>query len=196
MNKYSQYNEEILLNNFFGDYVGYLVEIGAADGIANSNSRMLIEKGWKGILVEPNIYNFKKLEYLYVYGDSIILENVGCSNETKESKFYIDHNDEYHQISSFDLGWVENCKKTYGCSYEEVNMNLIKTSDLFQKHKIKKVDFLSIDTEGLDEKVIQGINFDEIEITLICLEKKSEILVDRGYEIFHETLGNTFYKKI
>lgn len=195
MNKYSQYNEEIFLNQFFGDNIGFLAEIGAADGISNSNSRMLIEKGWSGVLVEPNIYNFQKLELLYNNNKSILLENLGCSDNTIKSTFYIDHNDEYQQISSFDLSWVEKCKRIYNCRYEEVSMDLVKASDIFERHEIHKIDFLSIDTEGFDDKVIRGIDFDKVEIILICTEHESTTLVELGYKICHKTYGNIFYSK-
>ena len=40
---YSQYNEEELITNFFNSKEnGYVVDIGAVDGIVNSNSRYLI----------------------------------------------------------------------------------------------------------------------------------------------------------
>ena len=66
MNRYSQYNEEGFIDSFFKNKNnGFLVDIGAADGITNSNSRFLIEKGWGGILIEPNTKNFNKLQDLY-----------------------------------------------------------------------------------------------------------------------------------
>ena len=44
MTYYAQYNEEEIFKNFFNNKQdGFVVEVGAADGITNSNSRFLIE---------------------------------------------------------------------------------------------------------------------------------------------------------
>ena len=52
---YSQgYEQDFLIEYFNNKKNGLLVDIGAADGINNSNTRYLIENGWEGLLVEPN----------------------------------------------------------------------------------------------------------------------------------------------
>lgn len=60
-NKYSQWGEEIIVADFFGDFTGQFLDIGAFDGVTGSNTRLLAEKGWSGVLVEPNPANFVKL---------------------------------------------------------------------------------------------------------------------------------------
>lgn len=42
---------------------GLCVEFGAADGIYCSNTRRLLDKGWKGIMIEPDKDLFEKLTY-------------------------------------------------------------------------------------------------------------------------------------
>ena len=198
MNNYSQYGEEIFLIEYFKNKsLGFLVEIGAADGINNSNSRKLIENGWKGLLVEPNKNNFIKLEKIYLNTD-IILENCGCSYETKSTTFFIDQNDEYQQISTFNRDQVKFCKEAYSCEFLEQESNLIKTSELFEKHLIKNIDFLSIDTETYDLNVLKGIDFESVNIELICIEDNnvSDFLESKGYKELFRNIGNTFYKKI
>jgi len=199
--KYSQYNEEDFLLNYFNNLNnGFLVDIGAADGISNSNSRFLIESGWSALLVEPNKKNFEKIKNLYLNNKKIILENIGCSKDTIDSvDFYIDQNDEYEQLSTFSQVQVDKCKKMYNCGFKLDKVNLIKTSELFNKHLIKKIDFLSIDTESFDTNVILGINFNDCEIDLICVEHTSDILFKKlngyGYKDIHKTIGNTFFSK-
>ncbi len=207
--RYSQYNEEEFLNDYFGNKIGFVVEIGAADGINNSNSRMLIEKGWSALLVEPNVNNFERLKDLYDQNilssendkneSFIILENCGCSDITDKKTFFIDRNDEYQQLSTFSEQQVIKCKNMYSCEFEEQTIQLIKTSDLFNKHNISKIDFLSIDTEAYDENVLNGINFSIMDIDIICIETdNSEIhnkLSNEGYIICFRTAGNILYKK-
>lgn len=201
MKKYAQYNEEEFLTNYFkGINNGTLVDIGAADGINNSNSRYLIELGWSGLLVEPNKNNFQKLMELYSNNKNIILENVGCSENSLESvEFYIDQNDQYQQLSTFSTNQVLKCKKIYNCEFISDNINLIKTSDLLKKHNLFKIDFLSVDTESFDTNVILGIDFNVVDIDLICVEHSSDLLIEKltsfGYKNNHNTGGNLFFSK-
>jgi FkbM family methyltransferase len=197
MNKYSQYGEEIFLLDFFKECKGLLIEIGAADGINNSNSRRLIEEGWSAILVEPNPNNFNKLKMLYDNNQNVRLGNFGCSSETTVKPFYVDNNDHYQQLSSFSTDHVDKCKSIYNCSFDTHEIQLMKTSEFFDKFDVKEINFLSIDTEGYDYEVISGIDFNSVNIELICLEdtKGVELLNGFGYRIIHQTIGNVFLKK-
>ena len=200
MKKYAQYNEEdFLLNYFKGINNGILVDIGAADGINNSNSRYLLELGWKGLLVEPNKKNFNKLKELYLNNDNVILENLGCSETSiMDAEFYIDKNDQYEQLSTFNPNQVIKCKKMYNCGFVNDNIDLIKTSELLSKHSFNRINFMSIDTESYDLNVIKGIDFTLSDIELICVEdnnsEMNKILNDNGYKIIHKT-ANIFYSK-
>lgn len=198
---YSQYGEENFLKSFFDIKLGgIVVDIGAADGVRFSNSRFLIESGWKGILVEPNPNNFKKLTQLYQNNKNVILENVGCGEiSSKNNVFYIDKNDEHEQLSTFKTLQMQKCKKIYNCEFVSTEINVLKTSDLFKKYDMSVIEFMSVDTEDYDENVIEGINLNDVTIKLICIEhdtnKIKEKLITNGYEVVHKTVGNIFYAK-
>ena len=52
---YSQNDEEKIILDLLKDQpVGRLLDIGAFDGKTFSNSLALFEKGWSGVVVEPN----------------------------------------------------------------------------------------------------------------------------------------------
>jgi len=198
---YSQYKEELFLLEYFSNKNnGFLVDIGAADGQTNSNTKKLIDIGWSGLLVEPNKKNFDKISELYKGNDKIKKENLGCSDKTINNvKFFIDKNDEMEQCSTFSEEFSINVKNYYNCEYVETVSNLIKTSDLFKKHKIDYIDFLSIDAEGYDSLIIKGIDFNNVSVDLLCVENIDEdcsnILLEKGYSLVHQTVGNKFYKK-
>ncbi|GAG95658.1 unnamed protein product, partial [marine sediment metagenome] len=49
-----QYNEdEVVLDYFKGKPHGFVVDVGAGDGVRNSNTFCLVWKRWSGILIEP-----------------------------------------------------------------------------------------------------------------------------------------------
>jgi FkbM family methyltransferase len=198
---YTQYGEQSFLANYTEKIKsGFLVDIGAADGVIHSNSKWLIEQGWSGILVEPNEYNFNKLVNLHQNNNKIIIENCGCSNETLDNvRFFINKNDDLEQCSTFDEQFSINVKNYYNCEYVETTCNLVKTSELFKKHNIKHIDFISIDAEGYDSIIIDGIDFNQVSIDLFCVENINQecinILTNHGYNLIHQTIGNKFYAK-
>jgi FkbM family methyltransferase len=195
---YSQYGEQEFILNYFGDKKGVFIDIGAADGINNSNTKKLIENGWCGLLVEPTPVNYNKLLELYSDNNSIIVENCGCGDTSEESIFYIDNNDEYHQISTFLKEQKKGCEDYYQCTFDEIITNVYNTTELLNKHNLINIDFISIDTEGYDEKVLLGIDFSKININLICIETITDLgnnfLLKNGFELIHSTVGNKFFK--
>jgi len=199
---YTQYGEQSFLSEYSKKINGgVLVDIGAADGITHSNSKWLIEQGWSALLVEPNEYNYNKLVNLHKDNHKVIIENCGCSNETLDNvKFFINKNDDMEQCSTFSEEFSTNVKNYYNCEYVESTSNLIKTSELLKKHNITHIDFISIDAEGYDSIIIDGINFNDVVIDLICVENINynciNNLVNLGYSLIHETIGNKFYKRI
>ena len=60
---------------------------------------------------------------------------------------------------------------------------------LFDLYGIKKIDYLSVDTEGSELQVLQGINFNKVKIEVIEVEvnyphdeeKITEFLKNKGY---------------
>jgi FkbM family methyltransferase len=198
---YSQYGEQEFLLKFFENKTdGILVDIGAADGITNSNSRKLLEMGWSGLLVEPNTSNFEKLQITYSNNENIKMFNLGCSSESKKnSKFFIDKNDVYEQLSTFSEIQMENCKSYFNCEFVESTIDLIKTQELLEACFISHIDFLSVDTESYDHLVIEGIDFYKTNIKLICVEHVNQqiekIFKENNYNLIHKTIGNSFYSK-
>lgn len=199
--KFSQYNEDSILESFFKGRKGFLVDIGAADGILNSNSRKLILEGWSAVLVEPNNKNFIKSLSLYENNPEVSVFNLGCSNNSDDDViFYIDKNNQYEQLSTFSKEQMEWCKNYFKCDFVEEKVKVVKTSEFFESLKIQNIDFLSVDTESYDFNVIDGIDFEKTNIELICVEHVNEELINllekNGYVIECQDVGNTFFKKI
>lgn len=72
---YSQSGEDGIVEEIFKRLsikTGFFVEFGAYDGITMSNTRCLWEKGWSGVMIEPDKDTFVKLKQNY-HNDSRVL---------------------------------------------------------------------------------------------------------------------------
>jgi len=54
MKIYSQNLEQNYILEYFKDRRGTFIDIGANDGLTLSNTRALVELGWRGVFVEPS----------------------------------------------------------------------------------------------------------------------------------------------
>lgn len=200
--KYAQYGEDYILESLFANKTGFLCDIGAADGIRYSNSRYLIERGWSGLLIEPNPTNYKKLCDLYIDNSRIKIDNVCCyDKDAGNVDFYCDTYDGFGQISTMSYDFKNVCESIYKPNYVEHKISCLKTSSVFDRNSVPhKIDFLSVDCEGVDYEVLSGIDFSKHEIGLVCIENRDQRIHDfmtvNKYKKLCLTEGNVFYEKI
>ena len=156
------------------------VQIGSNDGMKNDPLHRYIRKnGWKGIFVEPDEANFKKLTNNYSQVNGLIFENLGIGPERGEMLFHklkdITEQEPgwYDQVGSFDREtFIKNIH--YGQDLEKriiaEPLLVITFEDLLQKNNFRKVDLLHTDTEGFDYKILRSIDFEKHDIRIVLFE--------------------------
>lgn len=165
---------------------GFFVEFGAGDGVGSSNSYWLEKaKCWKGLLIEPDP------RHIISNRNRCIIERVAVGPAKTVSFGLDDHN-------PFLSGIRRLSKK-------RIKIKCVPLSVILKKHKIDKVDFISIDTEGteleawstLDLKVWRPkVAIIEIESWGICNMTEEVIaqLTSDGYELVKLTRLNAIFK--
>ena len=173
-NYFSQYSQDKFLNEvvFFNKRNGFFIDIGAHDGISYSNS-LFFEKfnDWSGICVEPNPIVFNKLES----NRKSINLNVCIGSENKKVKFT--QIEGYSEMLSgvtekYDKKHIERINNAIlikGGKKSEIEVDMI-TLDVVVALKNKKIDFISIDTEGNEFDIINSINFDFLDVKSLVIE--------------------------
>lgn len=200
--KYSQYGEEKIIESFFENkQKGFVVDVGAADGVRYSNSRWLIEScGWEAVLVEPHPTYFGQLEDLYKSNESVKLVNAAAYSEEALLPFYLYGRDEHAQVSTLSKNFRDKVIKVHGDKFEEkpTMVKALQLSNILRD--VDDIDFLSIDCEGVDMEVIKSNDWHLYRPTLVCVEHsmpKSELhefMNSVNYTFLTETQGNTFFK--
>jgi FkbM family methyltransferase len=164
---------------------GYFVEFGATNGVALSNT-LLLEKdfGWNGILAEPASCWHEALRR----NRSV---NIDTSCVWRESNLMLEFNEadsaELSTIHLYSDADRHKEERSRGRRYKVATISLV---DLLEKFGApRKIDYLSIDTEGSEFEILSNFDFDKYEFKIITCEhnfsaKRQEIyelLTRRGY---------------
>jgi FkbM family methyltransferase len=163
---YSQNNEEKIILDYFSNKVGKFLDIGAYNPFVFSNTRKLVELGWSGVYVEPSPKCFESFLIEYKDNNKITLCNFALGEKNGTIDFYDSNGD---AISTTEVSH----KKTWeskGGNYTKISVPVVTTPDFLEKHG-ENVDFISIDTEKTNIKILDSIEFlfwDKI--SMLCIE--------------------------
>jgi len=195
-----QYGEDLILATIFKDKTkGFLVDVGAADGLHNSNSfSLLLRHGWGGVLVEPESSQYREL--LERYNERTNVVCVQCAigpNETDEAKLFCgvpSQNSDHRQSTTLVPAFREAMKKAHKISFKEQSVHVRTLTRLLRDVSCPAdFDFLSIDAEGMNYKVWQTLDTSEFSPRVVCIEGKGYRM--DGYREFCLTRGNTIYMR-
>lgn len=153
--------DEIILKNL-GTY-GFFIEAGGSDPQDQNNTHLLESNGWKGLIVEPKT-EFNQ-SYSLIRPNSIIENCVLVSSDYKESTIMGD-------FSHYMMGGVVNTH-----NFQNWNLSSYPCSTLdflLKKHDIKEVEFFSLDVEGYEIEVLNGINFSDVFFHVIVVENHEQ----------------------
>lgn len=168
-NSFSQCSEDLIIDkllNYKKD--GFYLDIGAYDPKWFSNTNRFYKKGWHGINIEPNSIRYQK--FLKSRSKDINL-NIGISTKNSNLKFYLFQPD---TISTFS---DKEAKIYQKLGFKLIDTQYVKVKRLdfiFNKYFKKEiVDFMTIDTEGGELKVLKSNNWNKFRPKIICVESFS-----------------------
>lgn len=200
---YSQEGEDLILKRYFENVKkGFYVDVGAHHPFRFSNTYIFYKMGWRGINIDAMpgsmvLFNrFRKRDI-----------NVECavSNRVKEIEYY---KFDEPALNSFDEKMSK--KREEESSYkilETVSIKSDRLDNILDKHLSrheKEIDFLTIDVEGFDYKVLTSINLTMYQPKLILFEcvggvekiRIEQYLYKYGYRFYAKTVNTYFYEKI
>lgn len=195
---YSQNNEEKVILDYFGDHVGTFADIGANNGVTLSNTRALVEKGWKGILVEPSpaVWNDLKDSLrpgVYAYPFAITTHNGEIV--LHDSGPLISQTD-HSLVSTVVPSEMERFNKV--TTYTPVKVKCFRWKTFLNRVKYKTFDFISIDAEGMDLEILKQIDLTDTK--MVCVEwngKQKEEFVNacQGFNLIAENQENLIFAR-
>lgn len=205
---YSQEGEDILLSKFFENKKepGFFVDVGAHHPKKFSNTYLFYLKGWRGINIDAMPDSM--IEFNKIRPDDINIE-CGVSNEEGELDYYVFNEPLMNTFSKKDAEIVQ--AKKYSESHELVKVIKVNTkplSKILDECLLDNVniDFLSVDVEGFDLKVLQSNNWTKYKPKLILIESLrsdlnvvseleiSKYLSEKGYLPYSKLFNTLLYK--
>jgi FkbM family methyltransferase len=177
---YSQGGEDLVLAKLLKyKSNGFYIDVGANDPIALNNTYFFYKMGWRGINFEPIpelAKNFKNKR-----NEDIVIDKA-MSNFVGETEFCLGI-DEYNVNSS--LLNMDLPKQNF------IKVSVDKLENVLNELNINKIDFSSIDTEGTEIDVLEGLNLDKYRPQFILAEynpaakandKLQPYLLTKGYQ--------------
>lgn len=145
---------------------GYFVEFGATDGLLNSNSWLLEKKfGWSGILAEPAQCWQSSLR---ANRSAIIDSRAVWSESGKSLAFWETENPELSTLAESSASDHHRSHRRRRTEYEVETVSL---NDLLGFHKApRKIDLLSVDTEGSELQVLEQFDFSKFSVSTLVVE--------------------------
>ncbi len=168
---------------------GYYIEMGAHDGVHNSNTFYFEKyKKWKGILIEPSEY----FEFLIKNrSNKNKFFNCGCSkfNEKTET-ILVGAGDFSVCVDLIEKKYADNLIKKQIQSKFNIKkkvINLRNLNSILDEAKAPKlIDFFSLDVEGMEINVLQGIDFKKYNFNYLLVECSNEIKKEQVFNFLKE----------
>lgn len=197
---FSQFGQDSYIFNklFKNKNHGTFADVGGNYPIDGNNTYLFEINGWQGIAMEPQ----DKLRFLWKDLRKTKCLDCVIGPEEKEIVF-IEAGDSEHGLSGvkdFNKVSSTNLTKTETIKIQK------RLDKILIENNLENLDYLSIDVEGYEMEVLKSIDFNKINIEIICLENNSsfnyvplvgeKIGSELGSNIIREFLKSKNYKHI
>ena len=165
---YSQFYEDYVLSYVFGGVNdGTYVDVGANDPDAMTVTKHFYVKGWRGVNIEPNPDHRARLQQSRPEDENL---EVGISDAPATLQFYR-FDPPAHGLSTFNRGIALGHGRA-GFKFDELVIPVTTLTKALEKSK--KIEgafnFLNIDVEGFERKVLDGLDFSRFPPAVVMIE--------------------------
>jgi FkbM family methyltransferase len=197
---YTQNMEDYHLSlAFAGQQSGIYVDIGAGHPVADNVSLWFYERGWRGIVVEPQ----QHLLDLYACvrpRDARVCALIGTSHGPTDFHVF----DRFHGLSTSVTAHAQ-AATALGAAYRMVQVPMMSLAELCERHDLRTIDFLKVDVEGAEADVLRGGDWQRFRPRVVVVEaiapgsgapaweEWEPLLIRQGYRFALFDTLNRFY---
>ncbi len=162
---YAQNFEDVMLNRLFSEpNSGFYIDVGAHHPVIDSVTKAFYDRGWQGINIEPVKEYFDLLQQTR---ERDINLNIAVGETESELEFF---ELESTGLSTFDRKTAYRLAEAENFTVNPYKVPLRKLGDICREQVKCQIDFLKIDVEGWEEKVILGHDWENFRPIVIVLE--------------------------
>ena len=166
---FSQLGEEKIIDNIVFrlsknfKFQKRYIDIGCYDPIKFSNTFKLYQKGWSGIVIEPNKTKTRNWEKIrprdIIINSALVPENF----KSNEIEIYKDGDSDPSETTALEA--KKNKKQAYRCK-------VIKLKEINEicKKKSMKPFLINIDIENKEDEILEDFQLIDTRIPIICVE--------------------------
>ena len=186
---YGEFGEDIFINRIFKDIkIGRYVDVGCYHPFKGSLTARLYKKGWNGINID---LSKSSIDLFNIARKKDINLNLAISDFDGETNYY--ENSPINQQNSLIKDNDDQIKIKIQCK---------RLSSILLKNNFYNFEYLNIDVEGSEEKVVRGLDLVKFRPILITIENNNlhikeymereiyNILIENNY-IFIAKIGVT-----
>ncbi|MBQ6773244.1 MAG: FkbM family methyltransferase [Synergistaceae bacterium] len=182
-----QYYSQALQDYFIDKYVfkrkqgGFFLDIGGNDPVKINNTYFFEKtRGWSGLAFEPMKTQNDK------WKSERNIECLQCALGSSNGEIeFCEYEDHYMSGFSTEVDYKGKVKTRY-------TVQVRRLADILEERGITHVDFVSLDVEGAELGVLNGIDFNKVDITCFTIENNKgpererriiRFMLDHGYKI-------------
>lgn len=202
---YSQCGEDLIIKYIFnnlGIHKPRFLDIGAHHPSNLSNTYIFYQNGSSGVNIEPDPQLFS---YIKKCRPRDININVGITDQRGTLDFYVMTSS---TLNTFSLVEAKNAESEKVKIDKVIQIVVIPINDILKEHfSHVELDFLSLDVEGLDMRILQSFDFSICRPKVICVEtitysekrdgknikEIEQLLIEKGYFAYANTHINTIF---
>ena len=161
---YSFNGVDLIINYIFKNKKkGFYLDIGAQHPVSNSNTFLLFQKGWQGINID---LDKKNIDLFNISRPNDLNLNLAISDTEEEVDLFF-----YHDSSPINT-LNKNVSDFQGAKVKEVKKikTKILNNVLYDLNFHNQIDYMNIDVEGNEDKVLNGFDIKKYKPSVISVE--------------------------
>lgn len=162
---YAMDGEDLAIDQFIKKKdKGFYVDIGAHHPIHRNNTQLLHNRNWEGINIDVNKFSIDLFNFLRPNDLNLL---TAISDQEGEIIFY--YQKQFSQLNTTDK---KIAHEHFNGDFKERSVKCQTIQNILNHSKYKgiKIDFLNIDVEGAEMKVLKTLNFEIYDPGIICIE--------------------------